>query len=150
MPGKKRAAAPAEEEETFVRGGGSGLAPVEYKRLQKVRLQPSHCYPPLPTGYVTKCICMYFACTINWPPPHQLSAASLQEAYAEAEADLFRGSKKRRKPQAGEEDEEEDGDEEDAFFSSLSAQDKLPKYAELLKFKVSAACAPSKRRCHCQ
>jgi len=34
---KKRAAEAVEEEETFVRGGGSGLAPVVKKQLEQVR-----------------------------------------------------------------------------------------------------------------
>ena len=45
--------------------------------------------------------------------------------------------KKRRKDLQGDSDDE-GADEEDAFFRSLAAQDKIPKYVELLKFKVSA------------
>ncbi len=65
-----------------------------------------------------------------------------QDAYREAEAELFgsgakgRGNKRRKGTAAGSDDE--DGDEEDAFFRTLTAQDKVPKYAELLKFKVRA------------
>lgn len=36
MGKKKRAEAGLEEEEAFPRGGGSGLAPIEKKRLQQV------------------------------------------------------------------------------------------------------------------
>jgi hypothetical protein len=65
-----------------------------------------------------------------------------QDAYKEAEADLFKSAskgrgKKRRKDIHLDSDDEGDGDEEDAFFRSLAAQDKIPKYVELLKFKVS-------------
>ena len=67
-----------------------------------------------------------------------------QEAYAEAEADLLasgkkKGANKRRKSEApgGAAAAGGDaGDEEDAFFSGLALQDKLPKFVELLKFKV--------------
>ena len=48
--------------------------------------------------------------------------------------------KKRRKSKKGGDDDEL-GDEEDAFFRSLSAQDKLPKFAELLKFGVRGSYA---------
>jgi hypothetical protein len=71
-----------------------------------------------------------------------------QEAYAEAEADLLasgkaKGANKRRKSEAaggagaagG-----DAGDEEDAFFTGLALQDKLPKFVELLKFKVGWRC----------
>jgi hypothetical protein len=34
------------------------------------------------------------------------------------------------------------GDEEDAFFRGLALQDKLPKYVELLKFRVSSVADP--------
>lgn len=73
--------------------------------------------------------------------PHAASRLTrLQEAYAEAEADLLSGKKggKRRKggqAVAG----GEGGDEEDAFFSGLALQGKLPKFVELLKFKVMLA-----------
>ena len=69
-----------------------------------------------------------------------------QEAYAEAEADLADAAKKgggKRRRKAGEPAAAaaagEAGDDEDAFFSSLSAQGRLPKFVELLKFKVGAA-----------
>lgn len=63
----------------------------------------------------------------------------MQDAYAEAEAELFsrearRKGKKKRKSTDKQVDES-DGDEEDVFFGKLSAQDKLPKFAELLKFR---------------
>ncbi|KAL4538228.1 hypothetical protein Ndes2526B_g03454 [Nannochloris sp. 'desiccata'] len=63
-----------------------------------------------------------------------------EDAYKEAEADLFKSTskgrgKKRRKDVHLDSDEEGEGDEEDAFFRSLAAQDKIPKYVELLKFK---------------
>ena len=60
----------------------------------------------------------------------------MQEAYAEAEADLLRSKGKRRKKGKAGGGEDSD-DEEDAFFKGLSLQGKLPKYVELLKFKVS-------------
>ena len=65
------------------------------------------------------------------------AASHSQEAYAEAEADFLgggRGKGKRRKTGGGGEGEE--GDEEDAFFSSLTVSGRLPKFVELLKFKV--------------
>ncbi|PRW20900.1 RRP5-like protein [Chlorella sorokiniana] len=104
--GKKRQAPQPSGEEEFVRGGGSGLAAIEKKRLE-------------------------------------------QEAYAEAEADLAAaakkgGGKRRRKagePAAAGAAAGEAGDDEDAFFSSLSAQGRLPKFVELLKFKsLSKGC----------
>lgn len=73
-------------------------------------------------------------CLPTTPPP-------AQEAYAEAEADLAAGGKKggaKRRRKGGEPAAAagEAGDDEDAFFSSLSAQGRLPKFVELLKFKV--------------
>eukprot|EP00890_Picochlorum_soloecismus_P005949 jgi/Picsp_1/6355/NSC_03704-R1_protein rrp5 homolog len=77
-------------EEDFPRGGGSGLAPVELKRIQK-------------------------------------------EAEAEAlEAEGGSGGSKKRSKRR--KSSEHDIDEDD-FFSSLSVVEKLPKFAELLKFK---------------
>jgi hypothetical protein len=73
---------------------------------------------------------------------------SLQEAYAEAEADLAaeargkKGGKRRKAAAAG-----EGGDDEDAFFSGLALQDKLPKFVELLKFKARHAGGDDKGTC---
>jgi len=64
-----------------------------------------------------------------------------QEAYNDAKEELFgtggdrRGKKRRKSAKVG--SDGEDGDEEDAFFKSLAVQDKLPKFVELLKFRVS-------------
>ncbi len=65
-----------------------------------------------------------------------------QEAYAEAAADLAaeaagKKSKRQRKGGAAAAGGEA-GDEEDAFFASLASQDRLPKFVELLKFRVGA------------
>ena len=61
----------------------------------------------------------------------------VQEAYAEAEADLLAGGKAKGEAAGGAGAAGGDaGDEEDAFFSGLALQDKLPKFVELLKFKV--------------
>lgn len=75
----------------------------------------------------------------------------MQEAYAEAEADLAaeagkKGGKRRKKgADASAMAPGEAGDEEDAFFSSLSSQGRLPKFVELLKFKVGALDCPQGR-----
>ncbi len=79
-------------------------------------------------------------------PPAEVAAAMrfapAQEAYAEAEADLAAAAKKgggkrqRKGDQPAAAAGGEAGDDEDAFFSSLSAQGRLPKFVELLKFKV--------------
>lgn len=92
------------------------------------------------TEHIFKCTCIsaLYACITK-----NLLFYTFQDAYKEAEADLFKSSskgkgKKRRKDVNLDSDEEGDGDEEDAFFRSLAAQDKIPKYVELLKFKVRA------------
>jgi rRNA biogenesis protein RRP5 len=68
-----------------------------------------------------------------FPPTRTPTDPNAQEAYEEAEADLFTVHKKagKRSRTTGGEDE----DEEDAFFASLSNQDRVPKFAELLKFR---------------
>ena len=67
--------------------------------------------------------------------PRHATLVSAQEGYAQAEAELLDGSekKKRRSGATATGDEE---DQEDAFFNSLTLQGKVPKFAELLKFKV--------------
>lgn len=65
--------------------------------------------------------------------------ALLQEAYAEAAADLAAeaaGKQGKRQKKGGAAAGSEAGDEEDAFFASLASQDRLPKFVELLKFRV--------------
>ena len=136
MPGKKRAAAAAvDEEEAFPRGGGAGLAPIEVKQLRKVGgSQPPPCR-----------LCAPSALRSPGTLRQQIIDAILfshncrtQEAYDEAEAELLghgkRGGKRQKHGAAGA--DWEAGDEEDAFFSTLSIQGQLPKYAELLRFKV--------------
>eukprot|EP00887_Chlorella_sp_A99_P001742 scaffold19.g1742.t1 len=56
---------------------------------------------------------------------------------AEAEAELLGGGGKKggKRQKRGASAAEEASDEEDAFFTTLSLQGQLPKYAELLKFK---------------
>ena len=73
----------------------------------------------------------------------RLPLLALQEAYAEAAADLDAearggGKRRRRAGDAAAATAEGGGDDEDAFFASLSAQGRLPKFVELLKFKVGA------------
>jgi hypothetical protein len=61
-----------------------------------------------------------------------------QEAEAEAlEAEGGRGGLKKRSKRR--KSSEHDVDEDD-FFGSLTAVEKLPKFAELLKFKVGLLC----------
>lgn len=70
--------------------------------------------------------------------------ASLQEAYAEAAADLAAeaaGKKGKRQKKGGAAAAAEAGDEEDAFFAALASQDRLPKFVELLKFRVGASAS---------
>ena len=81
------------------------------------------------------CVSALYACIIK-----NLWSLPFQDAYKEAEADLFKsaskGRGKKRRKDVLDSDDEGEGDEEDAFFRSLAAQDKIPKYVELLKFKV--------------
>ena len=73
-----------------------------------------------------------YACITNTHTPFP----PIQDAYREAEAELFGSAKSRaKKRRKGSTTADGDSDEEDAFFRSLAAQDKIPKYVELLKFK---------------
>lgn len=61
----------------------------------------------------------------------------MQEAFAEAEADFFDSNKKDKRSKRPKLDIKRDlEDEEDQFFGSMTVQGKLPKYAEVLKFKM--------------
>ena len=65
---------------------------------------------------------------------------AFQDAYKQAEADFGTSdAKKRSKKRPKHADGEDDGDQEDAFFRTLIAHDKLPKFVELLKFKVRSS-----------
>lgn len=187
---KKNAAAEGgvPEEETFVRGGGSNLAPIEKRKLEQVRPalgwhggQVESCRMHVHSGMrsTRQALAVHQApygcgwrCTpamhgVRQPACRSSGAAAAcaacrcllaarsslilcvvlccsltpcftQEAYAEAAADLAAEGKRGKRPRRGAQPATavEGGDEEDAFFSSLSAQGRLPKYVELLKFKV--------------
>ncbi|KAL6772122.1 hypothetical protein ACKKBG_A29005 [Auxenochlorella protothecoides x Auxenochlorella symbiontica] len=75
------------DEESFPRGGGFGMDPIEQKKLKR-------------------------------------------DAFAEAELELAGQKSKKSRPT------KEAHENEDAFFETLSAAENLPKYAELLKFKI--------------
>jgi hypothetical protein len=99
---KVAAATGPDEEEAFPRGGGQGLAPVVQKRLEKVPGAPeiashseAHPAADFPAG---------LGGAVNRPPSWQRGCATAaQEAYAEAEAELFGAKKggKKRKQGAG-------------------------------------------------
>lgn len=92
--------------------------------------------PLLPAAAATSAQPRLHPCCAPLPLP-----ATPQEAYAEAEADFAAdaGRKGGKRRKSGGEAAAGGGDAEDQFFTTLSAQGRLPKFVELLKFKVGTA-----------